>query len=542
RRVQIYGSHAYVADGTNGFRIFDISGNAPVQVGVCGTSPCDLTGSPFYDVFVLGSYAYVSNGMNGLRIVDVSNPSSPQLIGTFNTPGTARATRLSGNAAYVADESAMMAIDISNPAAPLLIDTYPTPYRYTDLEIENEWAYLTTDSGIKGLITIPLATGPKINQAQTAAHSFVDYNGWNTSTDQLGLVTYASQASLASLLTNDFPSIHSPIDAMTAIGQTATSSGVRTATDELTSLRHNPLALKFQVMMADGKANAGGSVQTAAIHAANNDIVIYTVGFGRDADEAELTSIATITGGKYYYAEDQNSLIDVFDQIARDIRTISSDANLFAAFDSGTTIVDDGNGTVMGGNLVFDINADTPPPWSVTYTFNIPCASQLACQTQIISIPSPGTYFEYIDLNGNPVRVDWNVFVTDVFHFRDLNINILSGDLLSPNNVDLTLEIMSGGTLDAPASEVRFYRGPPTQNDVIGSHSVPPLCGQLNPTCLAFEYAFTQNLGAEGELYAVVNPDGTIPECAYNNEDVLFCYYSSGTQFYTLDYWAWLHE
>ena len=52
-----------------------------------------------------GNTAYVADGTSGLRIIDVSNPSTPTLIETLDTSGSAYGVTLSpdGNTAYVAD-------------------------------------------------------------------------------------------------------------------------------------------------------------------------------------------------------------------------------------------------------------------------------------------------------------------------------------------------------------------------------------------------------------------------------------------------------
>ncbi len=80
------GSHAYVANGTSGLRVIDVSNPAaPVEVGVS-----DVTEEGAMDVAVAGSHAYVAYGSLGLRVIDVSEPSLPVVVGAIDTPGTAR--------------------------------------------------------------------------------------------------------------------------------------------------------------------------------------------------------------------------------------------------------------------------------------------------------------------------------------------------------------------------------------------------------------------------------------------------------------------
>lgn len=535
-RVHLSGTTAYVSDGSAGLKIFDVSGNTPSLTGTYNGS------GNAYDAVVSGSYAFLSDGTSGMRVINISTPSAPTLSATYNTPGTAYATRLSGSYAYVADGSSIQVINVSSPASPVFVDSYLTPWNYRDIEVRVvdgvTWGYVAIDSSLEGLATINLDTGPKFDQAQVASTSFVDFNGWDSDNDQMGFVSYSSSATTDQTLTKTYSLVKSDINAMVSNGGTATGDGILAASAELNSVRHNPDALKFQILMSDGLTNSGSNSATAAIAADNNGIVIYTIGFGKDADAAELSNIATITGGKYYQADDQDALIDVYGLIAQDIQLIATDANIVAGLEDGITIVSDGNGFLADGNIQFDINTQVAPPWVVSYTFNIPCTDTLACSSTLLSVPSPGTHFEYIDVNGDTQEETWDVFSTQSFNYRDLNISIVSGDLVGPSNTDLVVQVQSLGTLDTNSSSVSFYQGAPPTN-LLETTPIPSLCGQLNPGCVNYSYEFTQNVQAEGELYAVVNPDGSIPECTFNDQDLIFCYYTPSTQFFALEYWAW---
>ncbi len=539
--VVVSGNYAYAANGANGFKIFDISAAQPSVVSTCYNSVgCNISSGTTYDVFPSGNYAYVSNGTQGLKIVDISNPVSPNLVGSYNTPGTAYTTRLKDINAVVADGSSLQVIDVSAPASPVAVDAFVTPYNYRDLEVSGNWAYVAVDSGIPGLMTIDLTTGPKLDQAKVSANTFIDFNGWNSTSDQMGLVSFSSSATLDQNLTSNFSSVRTSMNNLVGNGGTAIGDGINSATAHLNSSSHNPSALKFQILMSDGQTNSGADSSTAAITASNSNIIIYTIAFGEDADAVELQNIANLTGGQYYAATDQNTLSGVYQLIAQNIQVIAQDANILTNFSSGTTIVNDGNGTFSGGNLIFDINTLAPQPWIVSYTFNIPCTSSLACSSNLISVPGSSTQFQYLDSNGVPQVKDWNEFITTTFNYRDLNVDIQSGSIIGTNNVDLVVKVISNGTIDTNATSVNFYRGNPSPSTLVGNQSIPYLCGTQVPGCFASSYTFTQNIPAEGDLFAVVNPDNSVPECSNNNQDFIYCYTRPETQFFTLDYWAWI--
>jgi len=54
-------------------------------------------------VAVVGSTAYVADGSGGLVIVDVSDAATPSVVGACDTPGTAYGVAVAGDTAYVAD-------------------------------------------------------------------------------------------------------------------------------------------------------------------------------------------------------------------------------------------------------------------------------------------------------------------------------------------------------------------------------------------------------------------------------------------------------
>jgi len=114
--VAVSGNYAYVANGSGGLQVLDVSNPAnPQRVSYCGTS-----GSA-QGVAVSGNYAYVADDMAGFQVIDVSTPANPQWVGgcTNDPGGRAWGVAVSGNYAYVADSGAgLHVIDVSSPANP----------------------------------------------------------------------------------------------------------------------------------------------------------------------------------------------------------------------------------------------------------------------------------------------------------------------------------------------------------------------------------------------------------------------------------------
>ena len=83
--MRVVGGLAYVADGSSGLQIVDISNPAAPFIRGAVDTPGDAS-----DVIVAGALAYIADGTSGLQIIDVSNPAAPKLVRSVATPGTAR--------------------------------------------------------------------------------------------------------------------------------------------------------------------------------------------------------------------------------------------------------------------------------------------------------------------------------------------------------------------------------------------------------------------------------------------------------------------
>ncbi|MCX6779629.1 MAG: hypothetical protein NT034_00395 [Candidatus Magasanikbacteria bacterium] len=143
--VDVSGRYAYVADGTSGLEIFDITTvSSPVLIGFYDTA------GTVYDVKISGRYAYVADGTSGLEIFDITNPSSPTLVGSYDTAGASTGVYVSGKYAYVADETGsngFLTIDVSDPSRPLLISTLTTTYAPVRVYVNGKNAYVATAGG-----------------------------------------------------------------------------------------------------------------------------------------------------------------------------------------------------------------------------------------------------------------------------------------------------------------------------------------------------------------------------------------------------------
>jgi hypothetical protein len=135
--VAVSGNYAYVADGSSGLRIINITNPAaPTLAGFFDTPGYS------YGVAVRGNYAYVADG-SSLRIIDVTNPAAPTQVGYWVTPGSAENVAVRGNYAYVVNESSgLRIIDITYPAEPAEVGFYNTLYNCVSVAVAGNYAFV----------------------------------------------------------------------------------------------------------------------------------------------------------------------------------------------------------------------------------------------------------------------------------------------------------------------------------------------------------------------------------------------------------------
>ncbi len=174
-------------------------------------------------------------------------------------------------------------------------------------------------------------SGTPLDDAKAAAKTFVGL--LNSTSDRSGLVSFSYwnrttypwswEARLNQNLTFDQSATNSSITSLTAFGNTAIGEGIYTANAELINYGRNQTSTIYaEVLLSDGNWNTGRNPIGAAQEAANNTIIIYTIGLG-DADNTTMWNIANITGGKYYYAPNSTDLEGIYQEIAEELSNIA---------------------------------------------------------------------------------------------------------------------------------------------------------------------------------------------------------------------------
>ncbi|MFN2283674.1 MAG: LVIVD repeat-containing protein [Anaerolineae bacterium] len=153
--LALVGNRAYVAADTGGLRIVDVTTPViPVPLG-----SWDVEGVNVSDVAVEGTMAYVVDGQN-LYAVNTANPVAPSSVMTW-TAGTADGVTVVNSIAYLAEGgSGLRLLDVTEPSSPEEIGYYNTPGEALYSALANQYIYVADGHG--GVIVLwygPLATG-----------------------------------------------------------------------------------------------------------------------------------------------------------------------------------------------------------------------------------------------------------------------------------------------------------------------------------------------------------------------------------------------
>lgn len=96
-----------------------------------------------WEVALSGNYAYVADDSSGLQVIDISDPANPVIVGAVATPDDALGIALSGNYAYVADwSSGLQVIDISDPTNPVIVGAGGTLGGKSEVALSGNYAYV----------------------------------------------------------------------------------------------------------------------------------------------------------------------------------------------------------------------------------------------------------------------------------------------------------------------------------------------------------------------------------------------------------------
>jgi Ca-activated chloride channel family protein len=221
---------------------------------------------------------------------------------------------------------AAVAFAVSRPVVPLRI---PTDRSAIMLAIDVSGSMLSRD-----------VTPTRLMAAQAAAKAFVAALPGHI---RIGLVTFAGNAVLQLLPTEDHQRVQEAIEGITVRHRTAIGDGLMEAVAALPGRvrplpdgtipprQPGPRSPGIVVLLSDGQNNAGMDPLAAADLARFQEVTVYTVGIGQPMtpdnrwmvggplDEETLRAVAHRTGGEYFHPTSAGALRVVYRTLARSV-------------------------------------------------------------------------------------------------------------------------------------------------------------------------------------------------------------------------------
>jgi Ca-activated chloride channel family protein len=234
---------------------------------------------------------------------------------TFNASNTSVASAFACEVCLVLDRSHSMCFDQTGDDW-----SYPAPY-YSD------WV-----TGIKN----KPANGSRWLALEKAIQSFTNILKTANAPPRVGVVTWADdigkntteysltgQTSVGCTtdlgLSTDMTAVYNAVKAKSTnvmLGGTKMATGIDAGKVMLTGAGVKTYAKKVMILMTDGQWNAGRDPLLAAAECKAANITIHCVCFLQKADQTTTKAIASLTGGKFYYATDAASLDAAFKDLA----------------------------------------------------------------------------------------------------------------------------------------------------------------------------------------------------------------------------------
>jgi hypothetical protein len=169
-----YDPYAFVTDGLDGLRIFNIANKSnPVPLSTLNTSGYAenvtvYTGpatDPLYP-----PVAFVADGNGGMVIVSFADPANPVPLSTYGTPGWCWRVALQATPdlkkmyAYIACNGGLEMLDVTDPVLPVYLGSFATSWPAVDVAVAGEHAYLALGYGGVQIVNVkdpkkPVAEG-----------------------------------------------------------------------------------------------------------------------------------------------------------------------------------------------------------------------------------------------------------------------------------------------------------------------------------------------------------------------------------------------
>lgn len=188
-------------------------------------------------------------------------------------------------------------------------------------QIDRDVALVLDRSGSMGTVT---TTGTRWSDLQVAVQAFLNALGTTPQDELVGLATYSTSATRDEDMSLNYAQVMATVNTKSPGGWTAVGLGILAGRQIVTHAAFTrPTAQKTIVVMTDGIHNTGVNPEIEARDAhVTYGITVHTITFSDEADQAWMQLVASEGGGQHWHADDQATLIAVFEEIAANLPTL----------------------------------------------------------------------------------------------------------------------------------------------------------------------------------------------------------------------------
>ena len=310
-RIFVDGNTAYIAAGTNGLKIVEISPDQTLSLDAVKNT---IALGNANDVVVSGNYAYVADSNGNVKVVDLSwGLQAASVAGTLAVSGAPQGLDIDGDTLYLANGFGdVLVIDISSPTSPEVVQTIAT----ADLSIKPDKAgdFLYVANRNEGLQIIDISESTSFSSASdTVSIEITAINDAPTANIGTQIRDYAENDAAVTVFAS-YSSVTSGVgETDTFDGLTLTVSNVSDGTAEVVNIDGTAISLidatgttttsgfDYSVVMSEGTATI--TLTNGDLSASDMGTLIKAISYEHTSDnpsegarEITLTSI-TDNGG-----------------------------------------------------------------------------------------------------------------------------------------------------------------------------------------------------------------------------------------------------
>ncbi len=158
---------------------------------------------------------------------------------------------------------------------------------------------------------------------QDALDVFLSELEQSTQKERVSLTVYSTSDRKKTAVTENLQQVRDDFASEFPNGFTAIGRGLDTGLDSiLNDPGVRPFALKSIIVMTDGNHNRGVSPDVIARRCADAGVTVHTITFSAGANQKLMKRVADIAGGVHFHADDRDELLEVFQDIARQLRVL----------------------------------------------------------------------------------------------------------------------------------------------------------------------------------------------------------------------------